>query len=56
MKIIPCKCPDWEVGMAWIGGCESMAFVHGSKMPKDVPTFRFCPWCGTKLEIEKKKK
>ena len=56
MAIVPCKCVDWKNGLRWIQGCEAIAFVHGSVFPKDVPVFAFCPWCGTRLEIEKESK
>jgi hypothetical protein len=50
---LPCTCKDWVRGMSWISSCESMAFVHGSNLPEDVPYFKYCPWCGFELKTEK---
>jgi len=41
-------CENWAKGIVEINGFISIGRVHGMKY--EAPPFKFCPWCGSKLE------
>lgn len=45
---VPCECADWVEGNAQLDSFTVLAFTHG--MHYTGKQFRYCPWCGKKLE------
>jgi len=43
-----CYCPDWEENMPKVDNCILSAWNHN--VPYTGEIYRYCPWCGAKLE------
>ena len=48
---VKCDCEDWQTGMSQIASAQTLAWTHGQRYTGVV--FRYCPWCGKKLEEDK---
>jgi len=46
-----CKCDDWLKNVNLINSSITLAMIHGANY--DIKVFKFCPWCGNKLEETK---
>jgi hypothetical protein len=44
----PCSCDEWKEGMAQLDGFTMLAYTH--EMHYTGKQFRYCPWCGEKLQ------
>lgn len=49
--MVYCTCKEWEIGSRQINGF--IAFGHTHRMKYTGGEFKFCPWCGKKLEVNK---
>jgi hypothetical protein len=48
--MVDCKCDDWNEYITIINCWHGLAHSHGFKdFPKEA-VFRYCPWCGVKLD------
>jgi hypothetical protein len=45
-----CDCEKWFAAYPQIESCIVIAYMGGMPSP---PQFKFCPWCGRKLEGER---
>lgn len=53
---VNCICPKWKEGIQILFGQAAFCEIHSAapKWPEhDRLMFKFCPWCGRKLEIKK---
>jgi len=49
------KCPGWEKGMEQIGAAQMFCSVHLGAPKYTAPAFKFCPWCGKKVNATRSK-
>uniref|UniRef100_A0A6H1Z8C0 Uncharacterized protein n=1 Tax=viral metagenome TaxID=1070528 RepID=A0A6H1Z8C0_9ZZZZ len=48
-------CEEYDKWNKFENGVYGLAFAHGMYYPDDYPRFKFCPFCGEKIEVILKK-
>jgi len=48
-----CNCKEWKRGIDQIDGFIGFAATHTFIAKYTGGVFRYCPWCGKKLKIQK---
>ena len=46
-------CREYDKWNDFERGVYTLAFSHGVKYPDDYPRFKFCPFCGEKITVER---
>jgi hypothetical protein len=47
-----CQCQDWQENIPYLHDLVLLRWLHGGQGYRGKP-FVYCPWCGSKLTIEK---
>ena len=51
--LAPCHCSDWTIGIQEIDDMIVHCSNHSAAPTFTAPAFLYCPWCGTRREVDK---